>query len=139
MRMLRIVLATLAVTVALGCGSAHTVETAGSGAATVTQRYPDVVDVEVSWHPGGYTFAVTISSPYDSPQRHADAFRVRSPDGDTVYGVRELRHPHGGDAPFTRSLTGVNLPAGATVVVEAHDSRNGWGGATVTVRTPPKR
>ena len=101
--------------------------TAGPGAAA-GQRFPDLVGVEVSRSGSGYTFAVTVSSPYDTAQRYADAFRVRAEDG-TVYGVNELTHDHASEQPFTRSLSGVQIPAGVTnVVVEGRDQANGWGG-----------
>lgn len=81
--------------------------------------------------------AVTISSPYDTPDRYADAIRIRNADG-TVYGVRELLHDHASEQPFTRSVTGVTVPDGvAEVVVEARDKTNGWGGKTQTVSVEP--
>lgn len=83
-----------------------------------------------------YTFAVTVSSPYDTPDRYADAFRVRSVDG-TVFGVRELTHDHATEQPFARTLSGVVIPAAVTsVVVEGRDQANGWGGGTQTVKLP---
>lgn len=115
-----------AVAVLAGCGDS---EGDPAGAA-----YPDVIDVSVSaGGDGSYTFDATISSPYDTPDRYADAFRVRTPDG-TVLGVRELTHPHQDEQPFTRSLTGVEVPAAVDrVVVEGRDRANGWGGATVEI------
>lgn len=84
-----------------------------------------------------YAFDVTISSPYDSPQRYADAFRVRSVDG-TVHAVLELGHDHAAEQPFTRTLRGVQLPPStAEVVVEARDLQYGWGGGTRTAMVPP--
>ncbi len=116
-------------------------DSTGSSApsATAKQRFPDVTAVEVSAGSDGYTFDVTISSPYDSPERYADAFRVRSGDGATAYGVRELAHDHAAEQPFTRSLTGVRIPPGVTeVVVEGRDQANGWSGDTRTVTVPSK-
>ena len=102
----------------------------------VDQRFPDIVGVEVSRSGSGYTFAVTVSSPYDTPQRYADAFRVRAEDG-AVYGVKELAHDHASEQPFTRTLSGVQVPAGVgTVLVEGRDQVNGWGGGTQTVELP---
>ena len=101
------------------------------------ELFPDVVGVEArKTADGSYTFDVTISSPYDTPERYADAWRVRSLDG-TVYGIRELLHDHAGEQPFTRSLSGVEIPADVkSVVVEGRDLANGWGGATMTVDLP---
>ena len=98
------------------------------------QRFPDVIAVEVERAPDGTArFDVTVSSPYDSPDRYADAWRVLGPDG-VGFGVRELAHDHANEQPFTRSLDGVVIPDGVTVVtVEARDSTYGWGGTAVEV------
>src|SRR5205085_881627 len=43
------------------------------------QKYPNVVAVKVLPRAADtFDFDVTVSSPYDSPQRYADAFRVMS-------------------------------------------------------------
>lgn len=103
-----------------------------SEGADSAQRFPDVIGAEVIRSADGtFRFDVTISSPYDSPDRYADAFRVVGPDGD-VLGVRELLHDHASEQPFTRSLANVAVPPGvSTVTVEGRDLNNGWGGATV--------
>lgn len=124
------VLVALAAT--LACGDE------GSNESTAGDRiFPDVVNVEaLKAADGSYTFDVTISSPYDTPERYADAWRVRSTDG-TVYGVRELFHDHAGEQPFTRSLSGVEIPPDVeTVVIEGRDLANGWGGTKMTVDLP---
>lgn len=101
-----------------------------------TQRHPDVVDVTVERTGDTYTFTVTISSPYDTPDRYADGWRILGPDG-TVYGEHTLAHDHAGEQPFTRTQTGVRIPDGVTeATVEGHDQRYGYGGATVTVPLP---
>lgn len=105
---------------------------ATDGTVGEEQRFPEVIAVETERAGDGTVrFDVTISSPYDAPDRYADAWRVVGPDG-TEYGVRELTHDHAEEQPFTRSLDGVVIPDGVAVVtVEARDSDNGWGGATV--------
>jgi len=118
--------------IVVGCGADGDV-TDNSG--TGDQLYPDVLAVEVSESEGRYRFDVTISSPYETADRYADAWRVVGADG-TVYGIRELLHDHAGEQPFTRSLDGVEIPAGTTVVVEGRDQVNGWGGSTVEVTVP---
>lgn len=101
------------------------------------QQFPDVVAAKV--RAGGtdtFNFDVTVSSPYDTPQRYADAFRVRGSDG-TVYGERILLHDHAGEQPFTRDLYGVRIPRSVReVTVQARDQRHGYGGKTVTVKLP---
>jgi hypothetical protein len=98
---------------------------------------PRVIDVHaVAGGDGTYRFDVTISSPYDRPEKYADAWRVVGSDGE-VYGVRELAHDHAGEQPFTRSLDDVAVPAGVTtVVVEARDLIDGWSGETFEVEFP---
>ncbi len=98
--------------------------------------YPDVVEVAVSARGSGYDFDVTMSSPYDSPERYADAWRVIGDDG-VVYGVRELLHDHANEQPFTRSLTGVDIPdTVASVTIQGRDQVYGWGGEVVEVNLP---
>jgi hypothetical protein len=98
---------------------------------------PEVVDVEMTLDDDGtHRFDVTISSPYDRPEKYADAWRIVGPDG-TVYGHRELTHDHAAEQPFTRSLDGVLIPAGVdTVVVEARDLVDGWSERTLEVEVP---
>ena len=101
------------------------------------QKYPDVVSAKVQ--PRGadiFDFDVTVSSPYDTPQRYADGFRVTGRDG-TVFGERKLWHDHAGEQPFTRDLYGVKIPRGIrAVVIQARDQKHGYGGKTVDVPLP---
>lgn len=98
--------------------------------------YPDVVAVAVSRGSDTYSFEVTISSPYDSPARYADAFRVVGDDGQ-VYGIRELTHDHANEQPFTRSLGAMEIPETVDeVTIQGRDRVYGWGGETVTVELP---
>jgi hypothetical protein len=101
------------------------------------QQFPDVVAVEVQ--PRGddrFDFDVTVSSPYDTPRRYADAFHVVGPDG-KVYGERKLLHDHAGEQPFTRDLYGVEIPAGIRkVTVQARDKKYGYGGKTADAALP---
>ncbi|MGA7272529.1 MAG: YbhB/YbcL family Raf kinase inhibitor-like protein [Acidimicrobiia bacterium] len=115
----------------LAAGCAGVGESSTSSASKTGEAlYPDVVAATaVETAPGTWRFDVTISSPYDSRERYADAFRVVGTDG-TVYGSRELTHDHANEQPFTRTLEGVGIPADVgMVVVEGHDLVNGWGGA----------
>lgn len=123
-----------------GCGDSpdETFEPATApNPSNAEQLYPDVVAVEISQDgEGTYRLDVTVSSPYDTPERYADAWRVLAPDGSEL-GVRELTHDHANEQPFTRSLTGVEIPSGVTeVTVQGRDLVNGWGGMTATVEVP---
>ena len=101
-------------------------------------RFPDVLAVEL--RPQGdrvYDVAVTLSSPYDTPQRYADGWRVLDPAGNTL-GAHTLMHDHASEQPFTRTQSDLQIPSDvAEVVVEGRDTQNGYGGKTVTVQVPP--
>lgn len=96
----------------------------------------DVVRVEVTRAGDGFRFDVTVRHADTGWDHYADAWDVVAPDG-SVLGTRTLLHPHENEQPFTRSLSGVVVPAGITeVVVRAHDSVDGYGGAELTVTLP---
>jgi hypothetical protein len=68
--------------------------------------------------------------------KYADRWEVRAPDG-RVLGERVLTHPHENEQPFTRALSGVEIPAELKeVVLAAHDSVAGFCGDTYTVAIP---
>lgn len=95
------------------------------------ELFPDVVGAAARQDGDGtWTVEATLSSPYDSPERYADAWRVIGPDG-TVYGTRILTHDHASEQPFTRSQNGIAIPDDVdTVTVEGRDQVSGWGGET---------
>lgn len=105
----------------------------------LSQRFPEIV--RASFDPIGETtwsVRVTMSSPYDTPERYADAWRVLTVDGE-VLGVRELTHDHATEQPFTRALNNVEIPADATsVLVEGRDLVNGWSGDPVEFELPER-
>ena len=102
-----------------------------------TQKYPDVVNVAARAHgENSFDFDVTISSPYDTAERYADAFRVMGTDGKS-YGERILFHDHADEQPFTRDLYNVAIPRGVQkVIVQARDKKYGYGGKTREVVLP---
>ncbi len=101
------------------------------------QRFPDVVAAKITPLGGDrFDFDVTISSPYDTPKRYADGFRVVGPKGE-VYGERKLLHDHADEQPFTRDLHGITIPSGIQlVIVEARDLSYGYGGRRLEVALP---
>ncbi|WP_205543937.1 hypothetical protein [Rubrobacter indicoceani] len=110
-------------------GSGGSAETSVAG----EQIYPDILKAELEPSGDEYTLDVTVSSPYDSPERYADGWRVLSPDG-TVLGEHQLTHDHAGQQPFTRTQTGLEVPDGVEeITVEGRDQANGYGGDTVTI------
>ena len=104
-----------------------------------SQTYPDVLAAKVRARSAGiFDFDVTISSPYDTPQRYADAFHVKDRNG-TIFGERALWHDHASEQPFTRDLYGVKIPSHVrTVIIQARDRKNGYGGKTVEVSLPAR-
>ena len=103
-------------------------------AENAIQQYPNVLSATVK-HRGGnqFDFEVTVSSPYDSPERYADGFRVMEINGN-VLGERMLFHDHADEQPFTRDLRGVIIPQGVTmVVIQSRDQKYGYGGKQVEV------
>jgi len=103
----------------------------------VAQKYPDVVKVAVRAHGADrFDFDVTLSSPYDTAERYADAFKAMSKEG-SVYGERILWHDHADEQPFTRDLYNVTIPRGVReVVIQSRDKLYGYGGKTVEVKLP---
>lgn len=113
---------------------------AQANGATI-QKYPDVVAVDVRSRSGErFDFDVTVSSPYDTPTRYADAFKVSAKDG-TVFGERKLLHDHADEQPITRDLRGVRVPPGVrVVVVQARDREFGaCEGSSIRVFILPSR
>ncbi len=96
----------------------------------------DVVGVKASKSGGGYSFDVTVRHADTGWEHYADAWDVLAPDG-TVLGTRTLFHPHENEQPFTRSLSGVRIPAGVTeVTIRARDKVHEYGGKKFTVKLP---
>ncbi len=97
----------------------------------VEELFPDVLDATATQEGDGtWTVSATLSSPYDSPERYADAWRVLGPDG-TELGVRVLTHDHASEQPFTRSHSGIEIPEDVEVVtIQGRDQVSGWGGDT---------
>lgn len=90
---------------------------------------PRVVGIEVMSQDGTWRFDVAVEHADEGWDHYADAWQILGAD-DTVLGTRELVHPHVDEQPFTRSLSGVNLPQDLTQVrIRAHDSVHGWGEA----------
>ena len=112
-------------------------EQADEGTEADGSEFPSVIDAAAtSEGDNSWRFDVTISSPYDSPERYADAWRVLGPD-DIEYGIRILTHDHASEQPFTRSQSGIAIPADVrTVTIQGRDLVNGWGGPTFDLTLP---
>ncbi len=85
---------------------------------------------------GVWRFDVTVRHGDTGWKHYADRWDVVGPDG-KVLGVRKLLHPHETEQPFTRSLSGVRIPAGVRrVKLRANDKVHGLGGREFTVELP---
>lgn len=110
------------------------VEAGGPLRGSKTGRFPAIAGVEIT--PDGqdtFDFALTISSPYDSPERYADGWKVETVDG-RLLGEKRLLHDHADEQPFTRVLEDVEIgPDINKIVIQARDSVNGYGGPKLTI------
>ncbi len=125
-----------------GCaGSASTSSVALPPSTTVaaddSTACADVVDVAITPEDSGtYRFDVTVRSADTGPEKYADLWEVRAPDG-RVLGTRVLAHPHVDEQPFTRSQGGIAVPAEiGSVTVVARDSVTGFCGIAAKVEVP---
>ncbi|WP_299685309.1 hypothetical protein [uncultured Tateyamaria sp.] len=97
-----------------------------------------VIETVTITHTGDdtYRFSVTIRHPDTGWDHYADGWRILDMDGNEL-GVRVLFHPHVNEQPFTRSLDGVQIPAGTKQVqVQARDLPAGWNDSTTVVDMP---
>lgn len=128
--------AALLILVLVACGGDESPNTLARGTAG-DGLCADVVDAEIEPDEDGtFTVSATVASADTGPEKNADAWEVRTADG-TVLGERELLHPHVDEQPFTRSLSGVEVPAGVDrVTLAARDSIEGFCGETFEVEVP---
>ncbi len=97
----------------------------------------DVLQVKVSGNGDKtYTFDVTVEHTDTGWDHYADRWEILDENG-AVLERRILYHPHVNEQPFTRSLSGVEIPASSKkVTIRAHDSVHEYGGRVVTTDLP---
>lgn len=96
----------------------------------------DVIAVKAQKSGDSYRFDVTVRHADTGWDHYADKWDVVAPDG-TILGTRVLYHPHVDEQLFTRSLSGVKIPAGLKqVIVRAHDKVHLYGGKEFVVELP---
>lgn len=97
-----------------------------SYSSTAVAGQARIIDVSVTNNNGSFRFDVTLEHADSGWDHYADGWEVVSPAGD-VLGKRVLAHPHVNEQPFTRSLSGVQIPQNVkTVSIRAHDSVHGY-------------
>ncbi|ONH87628.1 hypothetical protein TH47_08070 [Thalassospira sp. MCCC 1A02803] len=83
-----------------------------------------------------YRFDVTVAHDDTGWNHYANVWQVIGPDG-AILGERVLAHPHVNEQPFTRSLSGVTIPADIKgVTVRAGDLVHEFGGAELRIELP---
>lgn len=83
-----------------------------------------------------YRFDVTVAHQDTGWDHYANVWQVIGPDG-AILGERVLAHPHVNEQPFTRSLSGVTIPADVKgVTLRAGDLVHAFGGAEVYLELP---
>jgi hypothetical protein len=84
-----------------------------------------IVEVNVEC-PSSCTFSVTLEHADQGWDHYANQWDVVTLDGKLLKS-RVLHHPHEQEQPFTRSLSGVLIPAGESKVkIRARDSKHGY-------------
>lgn len=71
----------------------------------------EVVQAQAKKTGGTWRFDVTILHADSGWDHYVDGWVVLAPDG-TKLGSRPLAHPHENEQPFTRSVSGISIPAG---------------------------
>jgi hypothetical protein len=85
-----------------------------------------IEDATAKYDQSTWTFHVTLRHEDSGWEHYADAWRVIGAD-DKIFGTRTLFHPHETEQPFTRSLSGISIPAKLKYIyIEAHDKVHGW-------------
>jgi hypothetical protein len=83
-----------------------------------------------------YSIAVGVRHKDTGWDNYADRWEVLGHNGE-VLATRKLLHPHVGEQPFVRSLSGIQLPTGfETLTVRAHDKVHGFGGKVLNIKVP---
>lgn len=87
---------------------------------------PVIQNVNIKKSGDSWDFDVTIKHTDTGWDDYADGWRILDGEGKEL-GLRNLAHPHVNEQPFTRSLSGVNIPDGVTEIgIQARDTVNGW-------------
>ena len=96
-----------------------------------------IVDVRAECS-GSCTFSVTLEHADTGWDHYANLWEVVTLEGELL-GARVLYHPHENEQPFTRSLSGVRIPAGLErVKVRARDSKHGFSDQEFIVDLPAR-
>lgn len=101
---------------------------AGSDPATI-------VAAEARATGADWTVSVTLRHGDTGRADYADGWRIVTEEG-AVLATRALAHPHVSEQPFTRSLSGLDLPTGTPLFIESSTNVTGWSGARHPLALP---
>jgi len=105
-------------------------------ANTAAAGEAQIVDAKARQSGDNFSFDVTIRHAETGWDHYANKWDVLAPSGD-VLGERVLVHPHVNEQPFTRSLSGVSIPADiGHVMIRAYDNVDGFGKQRFRVDLP---
>ncbi len=80
-----------------------------------------------------WTFNVTLLHPDTGWDHYTNAWRIEDESGN-ILGQRDLAHPHVNEQPFTRSLSGVEIPDNLDVIyIRSRCNIDGWSEATKAI------
>ncbi len=98
-------------------------------------QYAQVRNVVMEEHSDGrWSFSVTVRHADSGWDHYADLWQVVADESGEVLGERPLAHPHTNEQPFTRSLSGVEIPPSVEAVrVRAKCSQHGYEGRQVRI------
>ncbi len=83
-----------------------------------------------------YHFSVTVFHKDTGWKHYANKWEIIGKDG-TIFETRILHHPHVNEQPFTRSLSGVEIPDYVKfVTIRAYGSVHKYGGKVITIDLP---
>jgi len=106
-----------------------------TGCGLVYAGEAKIIDVKVECS-SSCAFSVTLMHDDEGWDHYANQWDVVTLDG-SLLKSRVLYHPHENEQPFTRSLSGVVIPAGTKAVkIRAKDSRHGYSAEEYTVQLP---
>ena len=97
--------------------------------------FAQVVFVKATFESKGtWRFDVSVKHNDEGWDHYANRWEVVDPNSLAVLGERVLVHPHDNEQPFTRSASGVAIPAAATkVLIRAKCNLHGFDGQAITV------
>ncbi|HIP52960.1 MAG TPA: hypothetical protein EYH03_02985 [Chromatiales bacterium] len=97
----------------------------------------DIIDAKIiSRGENRYDFQVTVEHADDGWEHYADRWEILTPSGEML-ATRVLHHPHVQEQPFTRGLSGIEIPPSITsVTLRGYDKLHGYGGKTLTLQLP---